>query len=145
MTTDRQPQGCAIAEGLFTWPSEHPALIGSRCPDCREVTFPAQTACPACSCAACENVELSRRGVLWTWTVQNFPPPHPYLGDAREFVPFGVGYIELPEGLRVEARLTENDADRLRIGMDMELVIEPFGTNAKGPQLLTFAFRPLDE
>jgi uncharacterized OB-fold protein len=108
------------------------------------VTFPAQSGCPACSGDACETVGLSRRGKLWTWTIQNFPPPPPFIGDPREFVPFGVGYIELAEGVRVESRLTENDAERLRIGMEMELVIEPFGVNEEGTPLVTFAFRPAD-
>ena len=112
-----------VAEGLFTWPSEHPALLGSCCPDCGETTFPVKRACPACPSQACEEVELGRSGTLWTWTVQHFPPPHPWTGNAREFVPFGVGYIELEDGVRVEARLTENDPSRLRIGMEMELVL----------------------
>ena len=140
MTAGDQPQ--AIAEGLFTWPSDDPQLIGSKCPDCGEVTFPAQADCPACSCAACDEIKLSRRGTLWTWTIQNFPPPHPYIGDPREFVPFGVGYIELDEGLRVESRLTENDAERLRIGMEMQLTIESFGKDNDGNERVTFAFQP---
>jgi uncharacterized OB-fold protein len=69
--------------------------------------------------------------------------PHPWIGNPREFVPFGVGYIELPEGVRVEARLTENDAERLRIGMEMELVVEPFVTDESGAERVTFAFRPV--
>jgi uncharacterized OB-fold protein len=133
-----------IAEGLFSWPSEEPRLIGSKCADCGEVTFPAQTRCPACPGSDCREVPLSARGTLWTWTIQNFPPPVPYAGDVRSFVPFGVGYIELPEGVRIEARLTENDADCLRIGMDMELVIEKFADGEDGAELMTFAFRPLD-
>ncbi len=133
-----------VAEGLFTWPSDDPQLLGSKCPDCAEVTFPSQTGCPACSASRCEQVGLSRSGTLWTWTVQNFPPPHPYLGDAREFVPFGVGYIELAEGVRVESRLTENDADKLAIGMQMNLVIEAFGTDADRNELVTFAFAPAE-
>ena len=133
-----------VAEGLFTWPSEHPALLGSRCPACGATTFPVQRGCPACPSQACEEVELGRSGTLWTWTVQHFPPPHPWTGNAREFVPFGVGYIELEDGVRVEARLTENDPSRLRIGMEMELVIETFFKNDEGEEVVTFAFRPVE-
>ena len=50
----------------------------------------------------------------------------PYAGDLDAFIPFGVGYIELPEGIRVEARLTVNEPEKLEIGMDMELVVEKF-------------------
>jgi uncharacterized OB-fold protein len=138
MTAQQKP----VADGLFTWPSDDPQLLGSKCTACGEVTFPAQSACPACPSSDCEQIGLSRSGTLWTWTVQNFPPPHPYLGDARSFVPFGVGYIELAEGVRVESRLTENDAGRLKIGMQMELVIETFGRDADGNDVVTFAFKP---
>jgi uncharacterized OB-fold protein len=133
-----------IQEGLFTWPSEAPQLIGSRCTSCREVTFPAQDSCPACTSAETEEILLARRGTLWTWTVQRFPPPSPpFLGDPQGFAPFGVGYIELPEGVRVEARLTESDADRLAIGMAMELVVEKFDEDPDGNSRMTFAFRPV--
>ena len=134
-----------IAEGLFTWPADEPRLIGSKCSSCAEVAFPAQEGCPACSANGSETIELSRRGRLWTWTVQNFVPPLPYVGDPAEFTPYGVGYIELPEGVRVEARLTENDPDRLAIGMEMELVIERFKDDDEGRELMTFAFSPVEE
>jgi len=38
-----------VAEGLFTWPSDEPRLIGSRCAACGIVTFPAQDSCPRCA------------------------------------------------------------------------------------------------
>jgi uncharacterized OB-fold protein len=135
----------SIAPGLFTWPAEAPRLIGSRCPECKEVTFPAQAGCPCCAREGCEPVELSTRGTLWTWTIQNFPPPPPYAGNPREFVPFGVGYVELPEGVRVEARLTQNDPAQLAIGMVMELAIEEFGADEAGNTRVTFAFRPVGD
>ena len=75
--------------------------------------------------------------------MQHFPPPSPpFAGSAEGFEPFGVGYVELPEGVRVEARLTENDPDRLQIGMAMQLVIEPFDTDPDGNERMIFAFAP---
>ena len=66
-----------IAEGLFTWPSNDPRLLGSRCRDCGVVTFPAQSGCPACCGEDTEQIELARRGTLWTWTIQGFLPNRP--------------------------------------------------------------------
>lgn len=132
-----------IAEGLFTWPAASPRLLGSRCSDCADVSFPAQASCPACMSTRVERAELSPRGTLWTWTVQRFPPPSPpFVGDPATFEPFGVGYVELPEGVRVEARLTENDPEKLAIGMAMELVITPFDRDAEGNERMMFAFAP---
>ncbi len=131
-----------IAEGLFAWPSSSPQLIGSRCQGCGEVAFPKQSGCPNCAGDSTEEVLLSRRGKLWTWTIQHFPPPHPYAGDLDAFVPFGVGYIELPEGIRVEARLSLSDPEELEIGMEMELAIEKFAEREDGVELMTFVFQP---
>ena len=137
-----------VAEGVFTWPSEHPALIGSRCLQCGNHMFPVQSGCPRCSGDRTETVELKRRGTLWTWTVQGFPPKAPpYAGntDPKTFQPFGVGYVELPGQLKVETRLTEADPTKLKIGMDMELVIVPLSTDEDGNELVTFAFAPVSK
>jgi uncharacterized OB-fold protein len=132
-----------IADGLFTGPADAPQLIGSRCTRCREVSFPKQSSCPACTGDSTEQVLLARRGTLWTWTIQRFPPPPPYIGDAQRFEPYGVGYVELPEGVRVESRLTTADPEALAIGMEMELVLEKFVDGPDGAARMTFAFAPV--
>ena len=88
---------------------------------------------------------LSRRGRLWAWTTQDFPPPSPpYSGPTGEdFVPFGVGYVELPGEVKVETRLTEADPEVLVHGMEMELAIVPFRIDDEGNEVVTFAFRPV--
>ena len=52
-----------------------------------------------------------------------------------------MGYVELPGEVRVEARLTESDPARLRIGMEMELTLIP-APGREGE--MTFAFRPVE-
>jgi uncharacterized OB-fold protein len=132
-----------IAQGLFTWPSTSPQLVGGRCTACGGWHFPAQDNCPHCAGTAVAREPMSRRGTLWTWTIQGFAPPvPPYRGPVEDFVPFGVGYVELPEGLRVQARLTVNDPSRLAIGMPMDLVLEPFGVDAQGREIVGYAFAP---
>jgi uncharacterized protein len=136
-----------IAEDLFTWPSDEPALVAGRSSDGRLV-FPFRTHRIVGGVREeLERVELPRRGTLWTFTTQVFrPPAPPYAGedDAKTFEPFAVGYVELPGALRVEARLTEPDPARLRIGQEMELRIVPFGHDAEGNQTMTYAFAPVD-
>jgi uncharacterized OB-fold protein len=108
--------------------------------------FPVQAGCPRCTGNETETVELARRGTLWTWTVQGFAPKSPpYAGNAdpATFEPFGVGYVELPGEVKVETRLTEADPDKLRIGMEMELVLVPLTTDDNGDEIVTFAFAPV--
>lgn len=134
-----------VAQRIFTWPSEKPQLIGSRCSACGIVTFPSQDSCPRCPSTDMREQLLERRGRLWAWTTQHFPPPSPpYAGPTGEaFVPFGIGYVELPGQIKVEARLTDADPERLAEGMDMELVVVPFRTDDNGNEVVTFAFRPV--
>jgi uncharacterized OB-fold protein len=135
-----------IAEGLFTWPSDAPQLIGDRCGACGMIAFPKQGSCPRCASTDVREHRLARRGRLWAWTTQNFAPPSPpYTGPTGDaFVPFGVGYVELPGEVKVEARLLESDPERLAHGMEMELVIVPFRTDDAGNEVVSFAFRPVD-
>ena len=138
-----------IAEGVFTWPSDAPQLIGARCPACGIVTFPTQDSCPRCAATGMEEHLLARRGRLWAWTTQSFPPPSPpYSGPkGKDFVPFGVGYVELGDEVKVESRLTESDPELLEAGMEMELVVVPYRTdddgNGKTTEVVTFAFQPI--
>jgi uncharacterized OB-fold protein len=132
----------AVAEGLFTWPSDEPRLIGGSCRTCGTTTFPQQDSCPKCTGQDVVEQLLDRRGTLWTYTVQGFKPKSPYLGP-DPFEPYGVGYVELPEGVMVESRLTESDPQRLQIGATMELVVIPFRRDEAGNDVVTFAFRPL--
>src|SRR5262245_24542722 len=129
---------------VFTWPADEPQLIGSRCDDCGAVTFPAQSRCPRCSGTAMAELPLPRRGTLVSWTTQGFPPAIDYMNDpsGASFVPFGVGLVQLDDVVRVEARLTENDPAKLAFGMEVELQVIPFYTDADGDDIVTFAFAP---
>jgi uncharacterized protein len=133
----------AVADGLLDGSAEAPELIGSECARCGVVAFPRQGSCAACTSRDVRERRLARRGTLWTWTIQCFPPKSPpYAGAPDEFEPYGVGYVELPGEVRVEARLTVADPERLRIGMPMELVLLPA---PGGDGALTYAFRPVEQ
>lgn len=140
--TNRVP----VADGLFTWPSDNPALLASRCKQCGIATFPVAESCTACCGQDVSVEELPRRGTLWTWTVQRFMPKEPYnSGETPEtFRPYGVGYVELPGGVRVEGRLTESDPEKLTIGMAMELLVDTFRIEDNGDEVVSFFFRPAE-
>ncbi|MCA0892416.1 Zn-ribbon domain-containing OB-fold protein [Microbulbifer agarilyticus] len=135
-----------IAEGLFTWPSKEPALLGSRCQQCNIAEFPQKPSCPACGSVDVQVEELPRRGTLWTWTIQGFMPKKPYRSDEtpETFTPYGVGYIELPGAVCVESRLLENSPEKLKIGMEMELVVETFRHDESGNPVMSFAFKAVE-
>ena len=125
-----------VAEGLFTWPSEEPRLIGSQ----RDgvISFPARP-------GEAERL-LGTRGTLWAFTTQQYRPPSPpYDGNdtAETFQPYALGYVELPGELLIQARFTEPDPANLVIGQEMELRIVPYTTRDDGAEVLTYAFAPV--
>jgi len=133
-----------VKEGLWTTPSspdEKPQLIGSRCNLCGEVFFPKKTngICTNCQSKDLEEIKLSRRGKLYSFTVVMQRPPEYYKGP----VPYAEGFVELPEGVRVETLLTDCNFDELRIGMDVEMVIEKLHDDEEGNEILAYKFRPL--
>jgi uncharacterized OB-fold protein len=131
-----------VREGLWTTPSspdEKPQLLGSRCPVCGEIFFPKKDHGPCINCQSTklEEVKLSRRGKIYSYTVVMQRPPVYYQGD----VPYALGYVELPEGVRVESLLAAPDLESLRIGMDAELVIERLHDDEAGNEVMTYKFK----
>lgn len=132
-------EGRPLADNVFTWPSDDPALIGG-------VDARGRVRFPFMGRPGEKPVELAREGVLWSWTVQRFLPKQPpYLGreTKTEFQPFALGYVELSGQVRVEARLVDCKPEDLRIGMPMRLTIRPLFQDEQGRDLLMYAFRPV--
>lgn len=134
----------AIDPELFVWPADHPSLLGSCCTDCGRIGFPASTGCRYCGGTQTERITLPRSGRLWTYTIQRFMPKAPYHSSESDatFQPFGLGYVELADAVRVEARLTESDPSRLEIGEEVELVIYVHSVDSNGTQVMNYAFQP---
>ena len=141
-------QQVPIERGLFTWPSDEPALLGSRCASCGVMTFPTQADCPRCMGQSMEETPFARRGTLWTFTTQEFVPKSPpYFRQETEesFVPYAVGYVEFPGQARVEGRIDTDDPSSLAIGMEMEVAVVPLTEDDHGNEVMTYVFRPVGE
>jgi uncharacterized OB-fold protein len=125
-----------VRDGLFT-DGEAPALLGSRCDQCGAHHFPRHDTCPYCAADGPVPTELSGHGVLWAWTAVTAPPPG-YQGP----IPYGMGVVELPEGIRVITRLTESDPSALVAGQAMTLRVVTLHQADDGRDVVTFAFGP---
>lgn len=128
---------------LIRLEGDTPHLVGSRCDECGEVYFPATDTCTRCTATHMSPHVLGHRGTLWSWTIQGFLPKAPYnSGETPEtFRPYGVGYVQMDNGLKIESRLTVADEAQLQIGMSLELTLIPYRTIGDG-EVFTFAFRP---
>jgi uncharacterized OB-fold protein len=126
------------ADNLFTWSSNDPRLIGARCRRCGEVFFPIQSVCSFCSSTETEEINFSRKGTLDLYTCVRYPTPG-YNGP----VPLCIGFVRLPEGTKVITPLAECNFEELRMGMEMEMIVQKVAIDEQGNDLLGFAFRPV--
>jgi hypothetical protein len=81
-------------------------------------------------------VSLGDRGVLWSFTVVRHRPPGNYKGP-EPFVPFGLGLVELSDGLRMLSPI-QCDIDKLKIGL--ELRFKPYVRQDAGRDVVAFTF-----
>ena len=131
-----------IEDGYFTVPHEPgapPVLLGSRCSACAEVFYPRRLVCARCLHEGCDDVELSTRGRLWTWTYVHVPL---FAKKDRSVDAYGVGQVDLPEGPRVQAILV-GGPDDFEIGMELELDLETLKQDDDGNDVVIYRFRPV--
>ena len=138
------PHPVLASPDLIRFEGDTPHLVGSRCDECGEVYFPATDSCTRCTATRMSPQDLGRRGTLWSWTIQGFQPKAPYNGGEaeHEFRPYGVGYVEMPSGVKVESRLTIADPALLAIGMPLALTLLPYRQVPGEAPVYTYAFAP---
>jgi uncharacterized OB-fold protein len=137
---DRVP----LRDGLLSGPLsflDDVRLAGSKCGTCGETSLGKATVCPNCGRNTVGEVSLSDRGVLWSFTVVRHKPPGDYRG-AEPFAPFGLGLVELPEGLRVLSPI-ECAIDQLTIGL--KLRFKPYVRRDSEREVVAFTFVPTSE
>ncbi len=143
-------------EGWFTTdgPGGAPALLGSRCTACGTLSFPKATLfCPNPQCSGSEfaEVPLSTRGRIWSYTDARYKPPPPFVPATDPFEPFAIAAVELEtEKIVVLGQVVPGvSVDELRIGMEMELVVDTLltETDAEGTQTeqVVWKWRPVSE
>jgi len=130
--------------GLFTWPSDKPQLIGGRCKSCGTYFFPKYYVVhkPGCKERQMEEVLLSRRGKLDTYTVQYYPPPQPFISP-DPFAPYAIGWVALPEGIAAAGIITGCKLEDIKPQMDLELVVEKAWEDNEGNEVLTWKWQPV--
>ncbi len=132
-----------VIEDLFAERPEGPRLLGSRCASCGTPYFPKSPVChnPACDESKMEDAAFGPHGVLFSYAVQNYPPPPPARYD-EPYQPYAVGMVDLAEGLRVLGRIATDDFSKLHGGLPVELVVDRLYRDAEGNDVVTWQFRP---
>jgi len=131
----------AIRDGMFLGSLsdlEDVSLAGTRCADCAETSLGSVSLCPNCGSDRVHTLRLGNDGILWTYTVARHRPPGDYRGP-EPFKPFGIGLVELAEGLRVMSPL-DCELHELRVGLPLRF--SPFLRHDKdGGTVVSFTYR----
>ena len=131
-------------EGLFRAADDGARLLGSRCASCQTPYFPKSELCHNADCddSKMQDAEFGPRGTVWSYSVQNYPPPPPAV-TADPYEPYALGVVDLEDGLRVVGRLTTTDPDQVKVGARVGLELGEIGTDAEGTPLVSWMFRPI--
>jgi uncharacterized OB-fold protein len=145
----RTAQQFAI-DGWFTNPEpgsgEQPTLLGGRCGECGTFVFPPRDEyCPnpACPNIQLERVPLSRRGRVWSYTVNHYAPPPPYIA-ADPFEPYALAAVQLErEGMIVLGPVSHGvTVDDLPVGMEMQVEIDTLFHDDDGVEHVVYSWAP---
>lgn len=127
-----------VREGIFRETPDGGVLLANRCKSCGQILFPKAHICLSCFSDNMEELPLSRRGKLYSYTIGRMASSH-------FMPPYALGYIDMPEGVRVFAplKIEESEYGQLRIGMEMEVTIEKLWEEGD-KEVIGWKFKPLN-
>jgi uncharacterized OB-fold protein len=112
-----------------------PTLMAGECEDCGQRVFPPPAVCPFCMGERMRSIPISRRGTLYSFSVLRQAPP--------EFdPPYLIGYVDMPEGVRIFTQLADVDPDAVTCDMPVELKLVTPKQDRYGRDIVVFKFVP---
>ena len=119
-------------------------LMGSRCKKCGSIYLPPRPICIKCYSSDMEWVEMKGKGKLAAFTCIHVGPPWMVEQGNDRNHPYCSGVVELEEGVKIDARIEEIDANKpetISIGLPLTVTYLHRG---EGEEMTTFlAFKPL--
>ena len=91
-------------------------LEAGKCTTCGKISFPDRLVCPDCGGREFETIQLQRQGKLLTYTIIHVGPSR-----FADQVPYAVGIVELPEGVRLLCQVADCNPEKLQIGMPVRI------------------------
>jgi uncharacterized OB-fold protein len=86
-------------------------LEAGRCKNCDHISFPSRLICPECRSEDFKTINLSGAGKLVTHTIIRVAPD-----GFTDQVPYAIGIVELNEGIKLMAQITDCDPSLLKTG-----------------------------
>ena len=115
-------------------------LIVAKCIKCGTIMLPPRPIRIQCYSENLEWIKLENKGKLLTYTIIHVAPP-----QFQHLVPYAVGIIELEKGLKLPGMIKGIDFDKIKIGMELKIEVEPITKEAEGqewPAWPKYYFKP---
>lgn len=87
-----------------------------KCSKCGSISFPPRLVCPECGSRSFKDYVMKDTGKILTFTTIEVGPP-----QFADQVPYTVGIVELDDGARITAQITDVDPSKLKIGDKVKL------------------------
>ncbi|MCR4443444.1 MAG: zinc ribbon domain-containing protein [Peptococcaceae bacterium] len=122
---------------LFKETDKGLVLVANKCKKCGAVSFPKNELCVFCLGEEMEEVELSRKGILYSYTITRVPVD-------KWTAPHAIGQISIPENqLRIVAPLImEDENDTFNIGDELEMEIAKYWDDGDN-EVMGYKYRPV--
>ncbi len=143
------PPGTEYSQGAYVslpaYLSEKKAryrLVGERCTQCKRLQFPPREACLSCGAQSWVDAPLKRTGTVYAYTIiGKGAAPSEFLELQEAMGEFATAVVELDDGPRVAAMLTDVDPGSVTVDMPVRMVFRRIYTQ-EGVARYGFKFAP---
>ena len=97
-----------------------------KCSKCGAISFPPRLVCSECGNRKFEDYVMKDTGKILTFTTIEVGPP-----EFADQVPYSVGIVELDDGARITAQITDADPANIKIGSKVKLEFRKVQTDGK--------------
>ena len=113
-------------------------LMAQKCGECGKIAYPRKRVCPECFGEDLANLPLSATGTLHTYA-------RTYLGVPRIGLPYVIGFVDLPERIRLFGLIIAGEDDDISIGQRMDIVFGKLWQDENGEEVFCYKFQPAVE
>jgi uncharacterized OB-fold protein len=111
-------------------------LRGGRCGECGALSFPKAQVCTECLSLDIQDTALSGEGVLYSYS-------RVHLAPKGWDLPYVLGYVDLPEGVRVLAHIDDKTSAPM-VGVRVRIGEGRVGIGDDGVIQTTYVFSPIE-
>ena len=113
-------------------------LIGSKCKECGRYFMPQRKWCGYCAEPTTEVVELSKEGILTSFSLMERKPDY-----ALVETPYVFGEVTVPEGIVIYSVINAQDVNNLKMGQKVRLDPLEIKKDDEGNSVTAYAFKPV--